>query len=133
LTRSDDRHNVQIGIATSVVLHAALLFLFAWMLGIEQTARELWKQARRAAQEPKVTLLFPEQILPTPKLRPKLIDPKQYIRTSQNETLETKPVKSDFISDRNTKAASKEAPYPDATAPMPSMKGIPTRPRRCRA
>ncbi len=123
LTRYDDRQNVQIGIATSVVLHAALLFLFAWMLGLEQTARELWKQARQAAEEPKVTLLFPEQILPTPKLRPKL-DTKQYIRTTQNETTADAPVKSDFISDRNTKAAAKEAPYPDATAPMPSMKGI---------
>lgn len=125
MTRYDDRQNVQIGIATSVVLHALLLFLFAWMLGVEQTARDLWKQARQAAQEPKVTLLFPEQIvpLPTPKLKPKL-EQKQYIRTSQNEAEEAKPVKSDFISDRNTKAASKEAPFPDATAPMPSSKGI---------
>lgn len=116
---------MQIGIATSVVLHAAMLFLFAWMLGVEQAARDLWRHARQAAEEPKVTLLFPEQVMamPTPKLKPKL-DQKQYIRTTQNETTEAKPVKSDFISDRNTKAASKEAPFPDATAPMPSMKGV---------
>ena len=114
---------MQIGIATSVVLHAAMLFLFAWMLGIEQSARELWRHARKAAEEPKVTLLFPEQFLPSPKLKPKL-EAKQYIRTTQNESTAAKPLKSDFISDRNTKAAAKEAPYPDATAPMPSMKGI---------
>lgn len=122
LTRYEDKQNVQIGIATSVVLHAALLFLFAWMLGIEQTARELWKKARMAAEEPQVMMLFPEQVMPTPKLKPKP-EQKQYIRTSQNEAEEAKPVKSDFISDRNTKAAAKDAPYPDATAAMPSMKG----------
>lgn len=123
LTLHEDKQNVQIGIATSVVLHAALLFIFAWMLGIEQTARELWKQARKAAEEPTVTMLFPEQVMPTPKLKPNL-ETKQYIRTTQNESTEAKPVKSGFISDRNTKAAAKEAPFPDATAAMPSMNGI---------
>ena len=117
----DDKNNVQLGIATSVVVHAVLLFLFAWLLGLDQAARELWKKARLAAEEPTVTLLYPDQVMPTPKLKPKTMP--QFIRTSQNEPSETKPVKSDFISDRNTKAAAMEAPYPDATKAVPSMKG----------
>ncbi len=114
---------MQIGITTSVVLHVLLFLLLAWVSGLDQAASSLLRKAKRAAEEPTVTLLFPEQILPTPVLKPKL-DTKSYIRTTQNEAIADKPVKSDFISDRNTKAASKEATFPDATAPMPSMKGI---------
>lgn len=118
----DDKNNVQLGIATSVVVHAVLLFLFAWILGLDQAARELWKATTMAAEEPKVTMLFPDQVMPAiPKAKPKIVP--QFIRTSQNEAAETKPVKSDFISDRNTKAGAKEAPYPDATKAMPSMSG----------
>jgi hypothetical protein len=123
LTRSQDSKNVQIGITTSVVLHVLLFLLLAWVSGLDQAASSLLRKAKQAAEEPTVTLLFPEQILPTPVLKPKL-DTKSYIRTTQNEAVADKPVKSDFISDRNTKAASKEAAFPDATAPMPSMKGI---------
>jgi outer membrane biosynthesis protein TonB len=123
-TTDEDKNNVQMGIATSVVVHAVLLFLFAWLLDLDHTAREVWKKLRATAEEPQVTLLFPEQVmqLPTPALKPKTIP--QFIRTSQNEPVDEKPVKSDFISDRNTKAAAKESPYPDATKAMPSTKGI---------
>lgn len=123
MTSTDnDKNNVQLGIATSVVVHAVLLFVFAWILGLDQAARELWKASMMAAEEPKVTLLFPDQVMPMlPKAKPKTVP--QFIRTSQSEPTEAKPVKSDFISDRNTKAAAKEAPYPDATKAMPSMSG----------
>lgn len=122
LTETEDSKNVQIGIATSVIIHAVLLFVFAWFLGLDQAARELWRQAHAVVEEPQVTLLFPDQVLPSPKLKPKL--EKQYIRTTQNEAEPNKPASPDFISDRSTKAASKEAPFPDGTAPMPTTKGI---------
>ena len=123
LTSPDDSKNVRIGITTSVVLHLLLLFLFAWLAGLDRAAHALLQKAKQAVEEPTVTLLFPDQILPTPVLKPKL-DTKNYIRTTQNEAEPEKPMKSDFISDRNTKAASPDAAFPDATAPMPSMKGI---------
>lgn len=121
---NDDKNHMQMGIATSVVVHAALLFIFAWLLDLDHAAREIWKKMRAASEEPQVTLLYPDQVMtiPVPQLKPK--STPQFIRTSQNEPVDEKPVKSDFISDRNTKAAAKEAPYPDATKPMPSMKGI---------
>lgn len=122
LTETENSKNVQIGIATSVIIHAVLLFVFAWFLGLDQAARELWRQAHAVVEEPQVTLLFPDQVLPSPKLKPKL--EKQYIRTTQNDAEQARPASADFISDRNTKAASKEAPFPDGTAPMPTTKGV---------
>ncbi len=90
-------------------------------MGLDQAARDLWKQARAASEEPTVTLIFPDAVLPSPQLQPK--QPKQYVRTTQNNPAKAKPLRADFVSDRNTVAASKEAPFPDGSAPLPSTKG----------
>lgn len=123
VTSAEDKQLAQTGIAASVIIHAVLFFIMAWLLGLDQAARELWRQARAASEVPQVTLLFPEQVIPLPALKPKDTSKKEFISTSANEAEEAKPVKSEFESDRNTKAASKSAPFPDATNAVPSMRG----------
>ena len=123
VTSSEDKQLTQTGIAASVVIHAVMFFIMAWLLGLDQAARELWHQAKAASEQPKVTLLFPEQIMSMPALKPKDTSKKEFVSTSANEAMTTKPTKAEFESDRNTKAASKAAPFPDATANVPSMSG----------
>src|SRR6185295_4591831 len=50
-------------------------------------------------------------------------DPQRYIRTTQNEANGTAPAKADFVSDRNTVAASKLEPGGKGSEPLPTMKG----------
>ena len=123
MTRIEDKQLTQTGIAASVMVHALLFFIMAWLLGLDQAARELWRQARVVNEVPQVTLLFPEQIIPVPALKPKDTSKREFISTSANESAAVKPAKADFESDRNTKAAAKASPFPDATAPLPSMRG----------
>ena len=117
-----DTQNVRIAITTSVVVHVLLLLLLAWVMGLETAARRYMARQAHVEEVPKVTLLFPEQVIPTPKLKPKL-DTKQYIRTTPDAPQAAKPVKSDFVSDHNTKAASIIAPFPDGDKPMPTAQG----------
>ena len=121
LTTTESK-NVRFAITTSVLVHVLLLLILGWFMGLSTSARLLLKQQLAVKEEPKVTMIFPEQFIPTPKLRPKL-NTKQYIRTTQNDPAPAKPGKSDFISDRNTKAAAEAAPFPDGDKPMPSSRG----------
>ena len=114
--------NVRFAIATSVAVHVLVLLVLAWLMGLGQSARLLVKQQMALHEVPKVTMIFPDQILPVKPAKLKL-NPRQYIRTSQNAPADEKPVKSDFISDRNTKAASNVAPFPDGDKAMPSSRG----------
>jgi outer membrane biosynthesis protein TonB len=121
--------NLRIAITGTVVVHAILLLLLAWLMASE-AARKLWEQAHQPPKEKvkeEEVLLFPEQFL-TP-LPPKPPKPEVYIRTAQNQAADTAPKNPAFIADRNTHAATVKAPSPDATEPMPSMDGLklPTR------
>jgi hypothetical protein len=119
---------VEIAIGTSVVVHVLLILVLLWQWG--SGLAERWMEANRAAAVPKeVTLLYPEQIieievpalLETPKPKP---EPQQYIRTTQNTADDEAPMKADFISDRNTKAASELPPEADGEPNMPTQDGI---------
>lgn len=123
LTTTESK-NVRFAITTSVVVHLLFLLILAWFMGLSASARHLIQQQLAVQEQPKVTMVFPEQFVPTPKLRPKL-DFKQAIRTSPNDAAAEKPSKSDFVSDRNTKAASDAAPFPDGNVAMPSSRGDP--------
>ena len=116
--------NVRFAITTSLVVHGLLLLVLAWFMGLSATARQLLRQQLVVQEQPKVSMVFPEQFVPAPKLRPKL-DFKQVVRTNPNDASAEKPTKSDFISDRNTKAASDVAPFPDGNVAMPSSRGDP--------
>ncbi len=121
--RSKNR-DVEIAIVVSVALHVLLLF---WV--VLQMGRSLAGQwAAMAVAEPveEVTLLYPEQILLPPEPKE---EPKQFIRTSQNTAAATAPEKADFVSDRNTLAASELPAAPDGDKAMPTQEGIdlPTR------
>ncbi|MGV3661359.1 MAG: hypothetical protein ACO1TE_14320 [Prosthecobacter sp.] len=122
--------NLRIAITGSLVVHALLFLLLAWMFAGE-AAHRLWKQATAPTTEKEVTLLFPDQIMKEPEIEAKPVpEPAKpqkkevYIRTSQNETAAAAPKNAAFIADRNTTAATVKAPSPDATAPMPSMDGL---------
>jgi hypothetical protein len=126
VTASPDK-NLRIAITGSLVVHALLFLLLAWMFAGD-AARKLWQQAVTPPKEKEVMLLFPEQLIPEPVMLPPAPPPppkkEVYIRTSQNETAATAPKNAPFISDRNTTASTVKAPAPDATAPMPSMDGL---------
>ncbi|MCB1276958.1 hypothetical protein [Prosthecobacter sp.] len=122
-------NNLRIAITGSLVVHAVLFLLLAWMFAGE-AARKLWQQAHAQPKEEEVTLLFPEQIIPEPPLLPPPPPKKEiYIRTAQNERAETAPKNAAFIADRNTRASTVKAPFPDGTEPLPTMDGLklPTR------
>lgn len=137
VTATSDK-NLRIAITGSLLVHALLFVVLAWMFAGE-AARRLWQQATTPPREKEVTLLFPEQIIPDPEMKvpeppppppqPPPAKREIYIRTSQNETAATAPKNAPFISDRNTTAATTKAPFPDATAPMPTLDGLklPTR------
>ena len=118
--------NLRIAITGTVVVHALLLVLLAFVFASE-AAHRLWLEAHQPPKEEKKeeeVLLFPEQFLTTPPTPPKPKQERQvYIRTAQNEGSDTAPNKPAFIADRNTHAATKKAPSPDATEPLPSMDG----------
>jgi outer membrane biosynthesis protein TonB len=122
--------NLRIAITGTVVVHALLLVLLAWMFASE-AAHRLWLEAHQPPKEEKKeeeVLLFPEQFL-TPPPPPKVQKPQVYIRTSQSQGADTAPKNPAFIADRNTHAATVIAPSPDATEPLPSMDGIKIRSR----
>ncbi|MDB6138792.1 MAG: hypothetical protein JWO94_1864 [Verrucomicrobiaceae bacterium] len=123
LTTTESK-NVRFAITTSVVVHLLLLLALAWFMGLSAPARLLLSQQLHATEVPKVTMMFPEQFVPTPKLRPRR-DLNSFIRTSQNSPSVDKPTKSDFMSDHNTSAASNTAPFPDGDKAMPSSRGDP--------
>ncbi|MFN0075147.1 MAG: hypothetical protein ACKVY0_01600 [Prosthecobacter sp.] len=117
-------NNLRIAITGSLVLHALLFLILAWMFAGE-AARRLWQQATAVPKEQEVVLLFPEQIVPEPPpLPPPSKKSEIYIRTAQNERADTAPKNAPFIADRNTKAASVKAPFPDGTEPLPTTDGI---------
>jgi hypothetical protein len=121
-----ENRTVQIGIAGSVAVHVALFFILAWMWGLDAAARWMSEQAKEA--EKQVTLLYPEQviemlkpILPPPPPKP---ESTPYIRTTQNQTASAAPAKANFISDRNTTAASEKPASADGEKGMPTTDGI---------
>ncbi|WP_395746129.1 hypothetical protein [Prosthecobacter sp.] len=120
---NNSSNNLRIAITGTVVVHALLFLLLAWVMARE-AALELWKQAHMPPKEEKEeeVLVFPEQFLPAEP--PKPPKPEVYIRTSQNQASDTAPKNAAFIADRNTKAATVLAPSPDATEPMPTMNGL---------
>lgn len=126
MTLTENR-TVQIGIAGSLAVHVVLFVLLAWLWGVQAAAR--WMKRAAVVEEKQVTLLFAEQIIavpapaPAPPPPPKA-SPKPYIRTTQNQAAAAAPAKADFISDRNTLAASKKAAAPDGTEPLPTTDGI---------
>lgn len=119
-------NNLRIALTGSLVVHALLFLVLAWMFAGEAASR-LWRQATALPKEKEVMLLFPEQIIPEPPpVVPPPPPPKKeiYIRTAQNERAVTAPKNAAFISDRNTNAATVKAPFPDATEPLPTMDGL---------
>ncbi len=115
---------MRIAITGTVVVHAILFLLLAWMFATE-AARRLWLEAHQPPKEKEKeeeVMLFPDQFLPP--LPPPPPKPQVYIRTSQNQGVDTAPKNPAFIADRNTNAATTKAPSPDATEPMPSMDGL---------
>ncbi len=115
-------HDLQIAIAVSVVIHLLLLSLAVWEMGRGLAARLAVVEPPAEVVE-EVTLLYAEMILP-PAPPPPREEPKTFIRTSQNTTADVKPEKANFISDRNTVAASELPPDPEGDAPMPTQEGI---------
>ena len=128
MTEAEEKHNMQVAVAGSVVVHSALLFIMAWLMGLDQTARALWAalQAEKAApvaEEPMVTMVFPEQILPPVKSQKRLTDLQKFMRTDDSPAASAPPQRTDFVSDKNTTAAASRAPFPGATAAMPTLSG----------
>jgi outer membrane biosynthesis protein TonB len=125
LTLTQNRQ-LQTGLAGSLVVHAVLLVLF--VLGFSFNWGKWEPHLRPLAKpvEPEVVLLFPSQVVPPPPAPPPkpVNQPKQFIRTSQNEAAPKAAAKSAFESDRNTVAASQKAASPDATLAMPTMDGV---------
>lgn len=122
--RPTSDNNLRIAITGTVVVHALLLLLLAWLFATN-AARKLWDQAQKLPEEKEVMLLFPDQIIPPPAPVPPPPPKREvYIRTSQNQASDTAPKNPAFIADRNTHAATVKAPSPDATEPMPTMDGL---------
>ena len=116
-------NNLRIAITGTLVVHALLFLLLAWMFA-KDAALRLWNEAHKPPPEPEVTLLFPEQFMPPPPPVPVPQKPEVYMRTSQNQASDTAPKNAAFIADRNTIAAATKAASPGATEPMPSMDGL---------
>ncbi len=127
MTLTENR-TVQIGITVSVAVHVALFLVFAWIWSIDLASRWLSEQAKAA--EKQVTLLYPEQVIemlapvPPPPPKPPKSESTPYIRTTQNQTASAAPAKANFISDRNTVAASEKPAAADGEKGMPSTEGI---------
>ena len=127
MTLTENR-TVQIGITVSVAVHVALFLVFAWIWSIDLASRWLSEQAKAA--EKQVTLLYPEQVIemlapvPPPPPKPPQSESTPYIRTTQNQTASAAPAKANFISDRNTGAASEQPAAADDEKGMPSTEGI---------
>ena len=127
--RSRNR-DVHIAIGVSVALHVVLILWVVWELGAQLAAGLLLQERVQAEEE--VTLLYPEQIQveapPLPEQPPPLpvpkLEPQQYIRTTQNQAAAQAPAKADFVSDRNTVAASPLPPDSSGQDVMPSLDGI---------
>ncbi len=56
-------HNLRIAITGTLVVHALLLLLLAWIFA-RDVAMKLWQEANQPPKEKEVMLLFPDQILP---------------------------------------------------------------------
>lgn len=124
---------MQVAIAGSVIVHSALLFLLAWLMGLDQTARALWAAVHSAPveqvkEEPVVTMVFPDQVLPASKLKPRLSDMQKFIRTDGNTESANKPLRTDFVSDKNTVASASKAPFPGSVSDMPTLTGSAPKP-----
>lgn len=118
------KRDVEIAIGVSLVAHAVLLAWVVWELAVAVTREMTEPEVEKPPEE--VTLLYPEQLLPEP---PKPPDPpkpevKNYIRTTQNTASAAAPERADFVSDRNTVAASEKAPEADGKANLPTQDGI---------
>lgn len=129
VTEAEEKHNMQVAVAGSVIVHTVLLFVMAWLMGLDQTARALWAsihaQREPVKEEPVVTMVFPEQIVPDDAaLKPKLSSLQKFIRTSSENESPDKPAKADFTSDRNTRAASPLAASPSAMEALPTQNGV---------
>jgi outer membrane biosynthesis protein TonB len=126
--------NLQTGIAGSLAVHAVLLLLLTWGVGVN-AVHQWQRQAQDSVKvEPEVTLLFPDLIIPpepepAPAPPPPPVAPQQqllrpFVRSGQSEAVQQAPAGAVVLSDRNMVAASKRAPFPDATMRMPTLDGI---------
>jgi hypothetical protein len=119
---------VEIAIGTSVVIHVLLLLMLLWQWGAAAAGRWV-ESAKQVAQQKQETLLYPDQVIeiepppPIPPPQPKP-EPQQYIRTTQNSAADEAPVKADFVSDRNTTAASELPADKEGDPTMPTQEGI---------
>jgi hypothetical protein len=117
--------DVEIAIGVSVVAHALLL---VWVvLELAAVMSERLGRAEEVKPAEEVTLLYPDQIIPEPPpVVPVVPKPeeKSYIRTTQNARSEEAPKQADFVSDRNTKAASALPADAAGKKNMPSLDGI---------
>jgi hypothetical protein len=128
--------NVRIALAASVVFHlmVCLLALPAMLRAAAAMAIAPLPEGDRESevapgedadgQSPKLIELevqMPEfvEFIERPEVKLSLMN---YLRTTQNESNEA-PDQAAFQSDRNTQAASEQAPAPDATAPLPTQQG----------
>jgi hypothetical protein len=120
--------DVEIAIGVSLVAHALLLSWLVWEMAAVMSQHLLAKEREKPTEE--VTLLYPEQILqPEPEVSP--VPPqvpkpeaKPYVRTTQNAAVAEAPKQADFVSDRNTVAASELPPDAAGKPNMPTQEGI---------
>jgi hypothetical protein len=123
-----DRQEVRNGVLTSVVIHVIALFLLGWWLGADAAMaamlRELRVAAARRKEEPKVSMIYPMQVMleKPQELRPTL-GMKPIVASNVRAPESAKPVRADFQSDRNTKAASTLAAAPDGLEAVPTSRG----------
>ena len=117
--------DVEIAIGVSLVAHALLLVWLVWEMAAVVSQQLAEAKKEKPAEE--VTLLYPEQILPEPVPVPPPVKPPEvqpYIRTTQNAGVMEAPQKADFVSDRNTVAASELPADPEGKMNRPTQDGI---------
>lgn len=113
--------DVEIAIGVSLVAHAFLLAWLVWEMAVAVSRQLADVEKAKPAEE--VTLLYPEDILPEPVPAPPP-EVKPYIRTTQNAAVAEAPKQADFVSDRNTVAASELPPDPEGKMNRPTQEGI---------
>jgi len=119
--RERDR-DVEVAIGISLVVHVLLLLWIVWEWG-PALAQRLMASPVLVEPEEEMVLLFPEQVMDLVEPEKKQ-EPTRYIRTTQNATADDAPREADFISDRNTVAASELPADPEGEKNMPTLDGI---------
>ncbi len=116
---------IRFGIIGSLAVHVILLCIVAVWIGYPTIKRMVDTTLK---EENAVTLVFPE-IIEAPPSDPLPVTPPRskeepYIRTTQNKEASAPPIKTDFISDKNTAASAKLPAAGGGDPLMPTSKGI---------